>query len=84
MSISKKIKDKAYLLLKQGKISKELETEKRIYFKVLSQEAHSVIFDKEKNDWECDCRFFALKQKTCSHILASKLFFKKRLSDLWQ
>jgi len=77
MSISKGIGEKASSLFKQGKVSKELETEKRIHFKVLSREIHSVIFDKEKNEWECDCRFFALKQKHCSHILACSLFLKR-------
>jgi hypothetical protein len=78
VSISKKIKEKAYLLLSRGKVTKELETEKRIHFKVLSREAHSVIFDKEKNIWKCDCRFFALKQRACSHILAANLFLKEK------
>jgi hypothetical protein len=75
-NISKEVKEKAQLLLKEGKIKKEFETEKRIYFKISNEEEHSVIFDKEKNKWKCDCKFFSLKQRTCSHILASKLFLK--------
>lgn len=72
--ISKEIKEKAETLLKNNKVKKELETGKRIYFKVFGEtETHSVIFDKEKNKWKCDCRFFALRQKECSHVLASKV-----------
>jgi hypothetical protein len=77
-NISKKVKEKAYSLLSKGKVSKELETERRIHFKVVSRDVHSVIFDKEKKLWECDCRFFALKQKYCSHILAADLFLKEK------
>lgn len=77
METSNQVKEKAQSLVQKGKVSKELETEKRIHFKVASREIHSVIFDKEKKEWECDCRFFALTQKTCSHILASKLFLEK-------
>lgn len=72
--ISKEVKKKAQLLLKEGRVKKELETDKRIHFKVLGEtEEHSVIYDKEKGDWNCDCKFFSLKQKECSHILAAKL-----------
>lgn len=77
-NISKEVKEKAYSLLNKNKVTKELETEKRIHFKVISRETHSVIFDKEKNTWECDCRFFALRQRGCSHILASNLFLKEK------
>jgi len=77
MEVSKEIRKKGNSLFEKGKVSKEIETGKRIHFKVLSEETHSVIFDKEKNEWVCDCRFFALKQKTCSHIFASVLFLEK-------
>ena len=72
--ISNEIKAKAEFLLRDGKVKKELDTEKRIYFKVSGEsDVHSVIFDKKKNRWECDCRYFALNQKECSHIVASKM-----------
>lgn len=74
MEVSKDIRVKGLHLFKTGKIKKEIETNKRIHFKVFGEtEEHSVIFDKEKNKWFCDCRYFALKQKECSHIFASRL-----------
>ncbi len=76
-NISKKTKEKASLLLKEGKVIKEVETDKRIHFKVISKETHSVIFDKEKNTWECDCKWGSLREKHCSHILACNLFLER-------
>ncbi len=69
---------KARKLLSEGKVNRILETERRIHFKVIGQtETHSVIFDKEKNSWSCDCKFSTLSEKNCSHIIAAKLFLKK-------
>lgn len=74
MEVSKEIKEKGLQLFKTGKVKKEIETDKRIHFKVEGEtEVHSVIFDKEKNRWECDCRYFALNRKKCSHIVAAEL-----------
>ncbi len=76
-NVSKDIKEKAMLLLEQKKVKKEIETNKRIHFKVQGEtEVHSVIFDKGRNYWECDCKFWSLKQKECSHIIACKLMNK--------
>jgi hypothetical protein len=73
MEFSEEVKSKAENLLKEGKVKKEVETEKRIHFKVQGEtETHSVIFDKERNEWACDCPFSTLKEKECSHILACK------------
>jgi predicted nucleic acid-binding Zn finger protein len=78
MKISDEIKIKAKKLLKEGKVKEEFETDKRIHFKVQGEtEEHSVIFDKEKNEFSCDCTYFALKEKYCSHVEAVKLFLKK-------
>ena len=72
--ISEEVRKKGYTLFKNGNVKKELETAKRIHFKVVGEtETHSVIFDKIKNEWGCDCRFFALKERGCSHIYAAKL-----------
>jgi hypothetical protein len=73
-NISEDIKKKAQSLFEEGKVKVEFETDKRIHFKVFGRtEEHSVIFDKEKNEWSCDCKYSTLKQKECSHILACKL-----------
>jgi len=71
--LSTEIRKKGYLLFREGKVEKELETDKRIHFKVLSKDIHSVIFDKEKNMWECDCKFSSLKEGICSHVYAAML-----------
>jgi uncharacterized Zn finger protein len=72
--VSKKIEKKGLELFKSGRIKKEVETDKRIHFKVQGEtEVHSVIFDKEKDRWECDCRYFALNRKKCSHIVSAEL-----------
>lgn len=66
--------EKAQQLIKAGNVSKTVETEKRIHFNVIGEtEIHSVIFDKEKKKFNCDCRFFALQEKDCSHIIACRL-----------
>ncbi len=75
MKVSKKTERKGYWLYKQGKVKKDLETDKRIHFIVQSNEKeHFVIFDKLKQKFSCDCDFFSLHFKTCSHIIASKFY----------
>jgi hypothetical protein len=75
--VSKEILEKAYLLLRQGKVKKEIETDKRIHFSVEGEtEIHSVIFDKEKNEWDCDCKWSSLRKQHCSHIVSAKLLIQ--------
>ena len=72
------IQRKGEQLFREGRVKKDLETDKRTFFTVTSSEKHSVIFDKRKNKWECDCKYFTLKQKECSHIYACKLYLQSR------
>jgi len=75
MIVSKKTEMKGYWLYKQGKVKKDLETDKRVHFIVNSNEKdHFVIFDKLKKEYSCDCEFFSLHVKHCSHIIASKIY----------
>ena len=77
VKISKKTEMKGYWLFKQGKINKDLETDKRIHLLVKSKDRdHFVIFDKKKKKFSCDCEFFSLHQKMCSHIIASKFYLE--------
>jgi uncharacterized Zn finger protein len=77
-NVSDEIKAKGEILLRDGKVKKEMETERRIYFEVSGEsDIHSVIFDKKKNEWECDCSYFALRQKECSHIIGAQFLLKK-------
>ncbi|MBD3156173.1 MAG: hypothetical protein GF368_06035 [Candidatus Aenigmarchaeota archaeon] len=76
--ISWKTRRKAYWLFKNGKVKKEIESPKRIHFTILNDtEDKQVMYDKNKDSWSCDCRYYALKLKDCSHILASKLFMEE-------
>jgi hypothetical protein len=72
----KEIEKKARKLFREGRVRLDFESEKRIYFTVYSRDVHSVIYDKEKNEFKCDCKYFSVKQKECSHIKACKLLLK--------
>lgn len=72
------IASKAEKLIEENKVKKEVETDKRVHFIVEgTEENHSVIFDKAKKEWNCDCNYNTLKRKTCSHIVASQKIFEK-------
>ncbi len=78
MTASEEVKKKGLNLFSAGKVKKDFETDRRTHFSVQGEtEKHSVIFDKEKNNWSCDCRYFALTQKMCSHIVAAELLTKE-------
>lgn len=69
---------KAEKLIEENKVKKDVETDKRVHFIVEgTEENHSVIFDKTKNEWNCDCNYNTLKRKICSHIVASQKIFEK-------
>ena len=73
--------DKAKKLISEGKVSLDMNTVKRIFFTVTSTEPHSVFFDKDRVEWQCDCRYNAVKSKTCSHILAAKEFWESNIKN---
>ena len=75
--LSWKTKRKGYWLFKNGKVKKEIDTPKRTHFTVSgNEEDRQVSYDKSKDSWSCDCRFYALKLKDCSHIIACKHFIR--------
>jgi hypothetical protein len=77
--ISRRTERKGYWFFKEGKVSKDLETEKRIHFLIKSRiKNHSVIFDKIKKEFSCDCMFYSLHLKPCSHIIASQIFLNEQ------
>ena len=76
--ISTEVSNKGELLFRDGKVKRELETDKRIHFSVEGEtETHSVIYDKKKDSWSCDCKWSSLKRSICSHIVAAKLKSKE-------
>ncbi|MEM5854636.1 MAG: hypothetical protein QXG39_06970 [Candidatus Aenigmatarchaeota archaeon] len=81
MKISREVKIKARKLFEGKKIKKEIETDKRIHFRVQGDtDEHFVIFDKDRRKFSCDCPYFSLKEKSCSHIEAVKLFLSRQKS----
>jgi len=77
VDISWRTRRKGFWLFKQNKIKKELETGKRIHFTIFSEnEEYSVIYDKIKGVFSCDCSFYSLKFTDCSHIIGVKLFLE--------
>jgi len=69
------IEKKAVNLIKEGKVKKEMETDKRVHYVVEgTDEKHSVIFDKKTQKFSCDCKWSSLKDKECSHMIACRLF----------
>lgn len=68
------ISKKSAKIFQEGRVKKEIETNRRIHFKVMGDtENYSVTLDKSKNEWTCDCKYWVMKQKECSHISAAKL-----------
>jgi len=76
---SAEVKRKGARMFAEGKVKKELDAERRAYFEVQGEtEQHSVVFDKTRNDWSCDCKFSSMKARECSHIYACKLAEKAK------
>ena len=74
MNVKVNIPEKAVRMVREGRVKKEMDTDKRTHYNVEGEtESHSVIFNKSKNDWSCDCRFSSLQERECSHIAACKL-----------
>jgi len=79
MVVSTKTERKGYWLFKNGNVIKDLETDKRVHFVVNSKDRdHFVIFDKKKKKFSCDCEYFSLHLKPCSHIVASEFLMKEK------
>ncbi len=76
--LSDKVRKKGSRLFMLGRVRLELDAGRRVYFKVKGdEEEHSVVYDRERNEWSCDCKYWVLHFKWCSHIYAAYLFLKK-------
>ncbi len=58
-------------------VKKDYETSRTIAFTVGKDEKHSVMYNKTKHEWSCDCRWFSMKSTYCSHILAVHLYLQR-------
>jgi len=71
---SLEVKRKGARLFSDGRVKKEMDTDRRAYFEVQGEtERHSVVFYKQRGEWSCDCKFSSMKNRECSHIYACKL-----------
>jgi hypothetical protein len=72
--VSKGVREKGLRLFKEGRVKKEMDSNRRTYFNVEGEtEKHSVIHDKTEDKWSCDCKFNSMKGRECSHIYACKV-----------
>ena len=69
---------KAKALADSGKVEFKGLIGSSLYFIVHSNEDHQVIFRVINHKWLCDCKYSALYEKDCSHILACKYWLQKR------
>ena len=77
--------EKARKLKETQNVSFEGQMGSSLYFKVRSGDReYQVIFRGPQKQWLCDCQYFVMKAKTCSHVIACKLWLKehdKKLQD---
>lgn len=69
--LSKAVVGKAERLLREGAVTLDREAGGSVYFAV---GGHDIIYRRPQKKWLCDCPFFSVKTKYCSHILAVHLF----------
>ncbi len=79
----KELKADSRLYIKGIKIMRSVrldyKTGKHISFIVKGEEEHSVMYFGEKpgsKRWQCDCKWYTLQNKLCSHIIAVNLAVK--------
>ncbi len=64
-----------------NKVKSDYQTSKHISFIVESENGtHNVMYFNEKEGelkWQCDCKWYTLQNKLCSHIIAVNLFLMK-------
>lgn len=70
--------DKARILKDEERVEFEGQMGSSLYFKVFSgDKTYQVIFRGPTKQWLCECPYFTIKAKTCSHVLACKLKLKE-------
>lgn len=74
--LSRAVVDKAGRLLAEGAVTLDREAGGSVYFAV-GNHHHDIIYRLAQKKWMCDCEFFSVKTKYCSHILAVHLFLER-------
>ncbi|MCL5420208.1 MAG: SWIM zinc finger domain-containing protein [Candidatus Parvarchaeota archaeon] len=63
-----------------GSVKLDYKTQKHLSFLVQGDnELHNVMYFDEKPDskrWQCDCKWYTLQDKLCSHIIAVNIALK--------
>ena len=67
------IKRKGEIILSKKRVQRVSSTNERIHFQVDGTETHMVVLDLVKRQWSCDCKYWSLHAKPCSHIYAAYL-----------
>lgn len=73
--LSRPVVDKAVGLFEDGAVALDRRAGGSAYFAV---RGHDIIYRLDRKRWMCDCEFFSLKTKYCSHILAVHLFLESK------
>ncbi len=63
----------------------DYKTGKHISFTVEGEEKHSVMYFGEKTEdkrWQCDCKWYTLQNRVCSHIIAVNIAIKDNAISL--
>ena len=76
--ISQAVVKKGIKLFLAGDAKLEKTTDSAIYFRVSSKNTHEVVMRLRPRKWSCDCTYFSLKVKPCSHIVSAMLLLEKR------
>lgn len=62
-------------------VKRDYETSKHVSFIIEGDESkHNVMYFGEKmgsKKWQCDCKWYTLQNKICSHIIAANIAVKK-------
>ncbi|MCW1293999.1 MAG: SWIM zinc finger family protein [Candidatus Parvarchaeota archaeon] len=70
----------------KNKVKLDYKTDKHASFTVKDDEkVHNVMYFSEKSGdkrWQCDCKWYTLQNKPCSHIYAVCLALKDKKVDI--
>jgi len=80
INLDKVKKDKKYFKALElvDKVKLDYKTDKHISFIVENDNRHNVMYfsERKEDNWQCDCKWYTLQNKICSHIIAVNLAIK--------
>lgn len=75
---------RATTLLKRDEVKLEGVSPLAYFFQVCDKSLYDVMYNGRKDVWSCTCAFGSIwskQKKDCAHIMACKLFLKRREDD---